>query len=133
MASSKRTYPNDYFAWYNNDDKIAIVTLITSTDDDAGTTAGQYDTYSDSTVNAGIRIHYHAKYSEVRDPEDDLYKDIGLDSGMHYALLCYVRARLFEDAGDYQSAQYHRQMFEKTKNEYPMRKSGIRVLSVPRI
>ena len=52
MASSKRTYPNDYFAWYNNDDKIAIVTLITSTDDDAGTTAGQYDTYGDSTVSA---------------------------------------------------------------------------------
>ena len=52
---------------------------------------------------------------------------------MHYALLCYVRARLFEDAGDYQSAQYNRQMFEKIKNQYPMRRSGVRVLSVPRI
>mgnify|MGYP003317676709 FL=1 len=113
---SKRTYPNDYFAWYNSDDKLAIVCLVTSTDRSLGTNAGEYDTYSDSTVSAGLRIHYHAKYEEVRDPEDDLYKDIGLDSGMHYALLCYVRARLFEDAGDYQSAQYHRQMFEKTKN-----------------
>ena len=130
---SKRTYPNDYFAWYNSDDKLAIVCLVTSTDRSSGTTTGEYDTYSDSTVSAGLRIHYHAKYTEVRDPEDDLYKDIGLDSGMHYALLCYVRARLFEDAGDYQSAQYHRQMFEKTKNEYPMRKAGVRVLSVPRI
>ena len=130
---AKRTYPNDYFAWYNNDDKIAIVCLVTSTDDDAGSKAGEYDTYSDSTVSSGLRIHYHAKYAEVRDPEDDLYKDVGLDSGMHYSLLCYVRARLLEDAGNYEAAQYHRRMFEKTKNEYPMRKSGIRVLSVPKI
>ena len=130
---AKRTYPNNYFAWYNSDDKLAIVCLVTSTDSSAGTTSGEYDTYSDSTVSAGLRIHYHAKYGEVRDLEDDLYKDIGLDSGMHYSLLCYVRARILEDAGNYEAAQYHRQMFEKTKNEYPMRKSGIRVLSVPRI
>jgi len=130
---AKRTYPNNYFAWYNNDDKIAIVCLVTSTDDDAGTKSGEYDTYSDSTVANGLRIHYHAKYAEVRDPEDDLYKDIGLDSGMHYSLLCYVRARMLEDAGNYEAAQYHRQMFEKIKNQYPMRKSGVRVLSVPKI
>ena len=130
---ANRNYPNNYFAWYNNDDKFAIVCRVTSTDDVSGTKAGEYDTYSDSTITNGLRVHYHAKYNEVGDPEDDLYKDIGLDSGMHYALLCYVRARMFEDAGDYQSAQYHRQMFEKTKNEYPMRKSGVRVLSVPRI
>ena len=130
---AKRTYPNNYFAWYNNDDKIAIVCLVTSTDDDAGTKSGEYDTYSDSTVANGLRIHYHAKYTEARDPEDDLYKDIGLDSGMHYSLLCYVRARMLEDAGNYEAAQYHRQMFEKIKNQYPMRKSGVRVLSVPKI
>ena len=130
---AKRTYPNNYFAWYNNDDKIAIVCLVTSTDDDAGTKSGEYDTYSDSTVANGLRIHYHAKYTEVRDPEDDLYRDIGLDSGMHYSLLCYVRARMLEDAGNYEAAQYHRQMFEKIKNQYPMRKSGVRVLSVPKI
>ena len=130
---AKRDYPNDYFAWYNNDDKIAIVCLVTSTDSSKGTKSGEFDTYGESTISKGLRIHYHAKYNEVRNPEDDLYRDIGLDSGMHYALLCYVKARMFEDGGDYQSAQYHRQMFEKTKNEYPMRKSGVRVLSVPKI
>ena len=109
--SSKRAFPNKYFAWYNDDHRLGLVTRITSTDESLGTTAGELDTYSDATVAA----------------------DIGLDSGMHYALLCYVRARLFEDAGDYQSAQYHRQMFEKIKNQYPMRRSGVRVLSVPRI
>lgn len=131
--SSKRAFPNKYFAWYNDDHRLGLVTRITSTDESLGTTAGELDTYSDATVAAGLRIHYHSKYKEVRDQEDDLYSDIGLDSGMHYALLCYVRARLFEDAGDYQSAQYHRQMFEKIKNQYPMRRSGVRVLSVPRI
>ena len=130
---ANRNYPNNYFAWYNNDDKIAIVNLITSTDDDAGTKSGEYDTYSDSTIKNGLRIHYHAKYTEARNIEDDLYKDIGLDSGMHYALLCYVRARLFEDTGNFEAAQYHRQMFEKAKNEYPMRRSGVRALSVPKM
>ena len=60
---AKRTYPNDYFAWYNNDDKLAIVCLATSTDSSSGTSSGEYDTYSDSTVANGLRIHYHAKYA----------------------------------------------------------------------
>ena len=25
MATNKRTYPNDYFAWYNDEDRLAIV------------------------------------------------------------------------------------------------------------
>ena len=25
MATNKRTYPNDYFAWYNDDQRLAIV------------------------------------------------------------------------------------------------------------
>ena len=67
MATEKRTYPNDYFAWYNDDERLAIVNLITATDDDAGTTAGEYDTYSGSDVLSGIRITYHGKYPEVED------------------------------------------------------------------
>ena len=37
---------------------------------------------------------------EILNSNYDLYKDIGLDSGMHYSLLCYGRARLLEDAGN---------------------------------
>ena len=37
---AKRTYPNDYFAWYNNDDKLAIVCITTYTDNSAGTKSG---------------------------------------------------------------------------------------------
>ena len=83
MATSKRTYPNDNFAWYN--------------------------------VN------------------NDLYKDIKLDSGLHPVVVCYLKARLFEDAGDLQKSQYFRVMYEKMMKQYPSRKSGVRSLAVPRL
>ena len=47
MATNKRSYPNDYFAWYNDDNRLAIVNKNTSTDDDDGFKIGEYDTYSD--------------------------------------------------------------------------------------
>ena len=48
-------------------------------------------------------------------------------------MVCYIKSRMFEDAGDVQRAQYFRTMYEKTMKQYPSRKSGIRVLSVPRL
>ena len=51
MATNKRSFPNDYFAWYNDDTRLAIVNKITSTDNDEGFVSGEYDTYSDSTIN----------------------------------------------------------------------------------
>ena len=32
MATTKRNYPNDYFAWYNDDQRLAIVEKVTSSD-----------------------------------------------------------------------------------------------------
>ena len=29
---AKRNYPNDYYAWYNDDDRLAILERVTSTD-----------------------------------------------------------------------------------------------------
>ena len=133
MATDKRTYPNDYFAWYNDDTRIAIVNKVTATDSDSGFKAGEYDTYSDSTVAAGLKIHYHSKYPKVKNIEDDLYKDIKLDSGLHQSIVCYLKSRLFEDAGDLQRSQYFRVMYEKMMKQYPSRRSGIRSLSVPRL
>ena len=52
---------------------------------------------------------------------------------MQNALLCYVKARLYDDQGDIQKAQYFRQMYEKSIKKYPSRKSGVRQLSVPRL
>ena len=133
MAVNKRTYPNDYFAWYNDDNRLAIVNKITSTDNDSGLTSGEYDTYSSSTVSNGLKIHYHSKYPEVKSMNDDLYTDIKLDSGLHPSILCFMKARLFEDVGDLQKSQYFRQMYEKMMKQYPSRRSGVRSLSVPRL
>ena len=132
MATNKRTYPNDYFAWYNDDNRVAILTQDT-TATSGERTKEKYDTFQGDDVTNGLRVTYHSKYETIDAQTDDLKTTAGLDSGMHYSLLCYVRARMLEDAGQYEAAQYHRQMFEKIKNQYPMRKSGVRVLSVPRI
>ena len=131
--ADKRAYPNDYFAWFNDDSRIAIVNRITKTDDDEGFTAGEYDTYGDSTIDNGLRIHYHAKYPKVTSVDDDMFSDLKLDSGLNPCVVCYIKARLFEDAGDLQKSQYFRAMYEKMMKQYPTRKSGVRSLSVPRM
>ena len=133
MATNKRSYPNSSFAWYNDDSRLAIVNRVTSTDDDEGFKSGEYDTYSNSSVTAGLKIHYHAKYPMVDKIDDDLYKDIKLDTGLHPVIVCYLKARLFEDTGDLQKSQYFRAMYQKAMKQYPSRKSGVRVLSVPRM
>ena len=69
MATNKRTYPNNYFAWYNDDNRLAILS-------------------EDTTVSSGERTK--EKY--------DTYQ------------------------GD-----------DKMVKQYPLRKSGVRALSVPRM
>ena len=132
MATDKRTYPNDYFAWYNDDNRIAIVC------EDTATTSGErtkekYDSYQGADVSSGLRITYHYKYTTVDSPTNDLKTNAGLDSGMHVSVLCYVKARMFEDMGDLEKAQYFRAMYTKMMKEYPLRKTGVRTLSVPRL
>ena len=48
-------------------------------------------------------------------------------------VVCYIKARMFEDSGDMERANYFRQMYEKGVQQYPLRKSGVRALAVPRI
>ena len=202
MAS--RNFPNDYFSWYNDEDRLAIVELDTTStsgektkekydsfqsDGDlsgtitaASTVAGafvnftsashglavndrvaisgttSYDgnhavtvvgdantfriaaTNSESTetgtwtslfVDNGLRITYHAKYGTIDAITEDLKTEAGLDSGLHPMVVCYVKARIYEDEGDMQKAQYFRAMYEKNMKQYPLRKSGVRQLAVP--
>ena len=131
---AKRTYPNDYFAWYNDDKRVAILCLDT-TSTTAEQTKEPYDTYQDDDVSNGLRITYHSKYETVTTShlDNDFDDGHGLDTGMQNALLCYVKARLYEDQGDMQKSQYFRQMHEKAIKQYPSRKSGVRQLSVPRL
>ena len=132
MATNKRTYPNNYFAWYNDDNRLAIVcedTTVTSGE----RTKEKYDTYQDADVTAGIRITYKSKYGTIDSQTEDLKTEAGLDSGLHSAVVCYVKSRMFEDAGDIQRAQYFRAMYDKIIKQYPLRKNGVRTLSVPRL
>mgnify|MGYP003131225023 FL=1 len=132
MATDKRTYPNDYFAWYNDDNRVAILTQDT-TPVSGERTQEKYDTYQDSDVTNGLRITYHSKYETIDAQNEDLKDTAGLDSGLHPAVVCYIKARMFEDAGDLQRAQYFRAMFDKMVKQYPLRKTGVRQLSVPRM
>ena len=45
MAS--RTYPNDYFAWFNDDQRLAILCLDTTSTSSSERTTEKYDTYQD--------------------------------------------------------------------------------------
>ena len=132
MATDKRTYPNTYFAWYNDDDRLAILCEDTTSSSGERTTE-KYDTYQGADVSAGIRITYHSKYGTIDAQTEDLKTDAGLDSGLHPMVVCFIKARMFEDAGDLQRAQYFRAMYDKMMSQYPLRKCGVRVLSVPRL
>ena len=132
MATNKRTYPNTYFAWYNDDDRVAILAQDTTTTS-SERTKEKYDTFQGDDVTNGLRITYHSKYETVTSQSNDLKDDVGLDSGLHVSVVCYLKARMFEDAGDLQRAQYFRAMYEKMMKQYPTRKSGVRSLSVPRM
>ena len=129
---ANRDYPNDYFAWYNDDERLAILCEDT-TSTSGEKTKERYDTYQGADVLAGIRITYKSKYGTIDAVTEDLKTTAGLDSGLHPMVVCYVKARIHEDMGDMQKAQYFRQMYEKDMRQYPLRKSGIRQLSVPKM
>ena len=129
---AKRTYPNDYFAWYNDDNRLAIIAEDTTSNDTVSTT-GKYDTYQGDDVLEGIRIYCNSKLLTVSELDDDLYSDVGLDSGLHICVLYYVKARLFEDSGDMEKSDYFRKLFYRELKQYPTRRSGVRNLSVPRL
>ena len=130
---AKRDYPSDYFAWYNDDRRVAILELDTiSTSGEK--TKEKYDTYqSDSDVANGLRITYHSKYEAVSTSNltSQMSTALGIDTGLQECIASYVKARLYEDMGDLQKAQYFRAMYEKELKKYPSRKSGVRALSVP--
>jgi hypothetical protein len=135
MATDKRSFPNSYFAWYNDDDRLALVCKVLSNDtvDSTETTLDKFDTYSGDSVIDGIRIHVHSKYGTVSQITDDLKSDSGLDTSLHPSIIDYIKSRLLEDAGDLQRASYYKVKYEKIIKQYPHRKSGIRALAVPRL
>ena len=202
---AKRTYPNDYFAWYNDDQRLAILCQDTASTTSGKRTTEKYDTFQDdgnlsgtitdldgsgstatvtsashglatddrvtisgtttydgdytvtvtnanvftfshsgSTSNEtgtftslfidnGIRMTYKSKYETVTAVSEDLDDDIGLDTSLHPSLVCYMKARLYEDQGNFEQANYFRQMYENIMMKQRSRKSGVRGLSVPNL
>ena len=126
---AKTNFPNDYFAWYNDDRRLAIVCLDT-TSTSGERTKEKYDTYQDADVTNGLRLTYHSKYEAVTTSSltSELSTTNGVDTGMQECIVCFVKARMYEDMGDLQKAQYYRAMYEKELKQYPSRKSGVRVL-----
>ena len=121
-----------------NDDNLASqsvtvtgTTTFTMTRSTSDSNTNETGTFTSLFVNDGIRLTFHAKYETVDAITDDLKTDIKLDSGLHPMVVCYVKARIYEDMGDLQTAQYFRMMYEKGMKQYPLRKSGVRQLSVP--
>ena len=90
-------------------------------------------TFTSLFIDNGLRITYRAKYGTIDAQTEDLKTEAGLDSGLHPAVVCYIKSRMFEDAGDIQRAQYFRAMYDKMVRQYPLRKTGVRTLSVPRM
>lgn len=210
MATNKRTYPNDYFVYYNDDNRLAILCQDTTSTDNS--TSDKYDTFqgagnlsgtisdadcsgttitftcsadhglatgdrvsisgttnfndnnlasqavtvtsvnsftmtrsssssatnetgtfSSLFVDNGIRITYHSKYEEATATGNNLQSDLGLDSALHNAVVCYVKARLYENDEDFQFADYFRKMYEVKIKKFRSRRSAVRVLSVPRL
>ena len=210
MATNKRTFPNTYFTWYNDDNRIAI--LAEDTVSSGERTTEKYDTYqgtgnlsgtisdadcsgttitfttsaahglttgdrvsisgttnfnddnlasqsvtvasitsftmtrstSDSNTNEtgtftslfidnGLRITYHSKYEESTATTDNLQSDLGLDSALHSAVVCYVKARLYEDDEDLEYAAYYRKMYENKIKKFRGRRSAVRHLAVTRL
>ena len=128
-----RDKPNDYFAWYNDDDRLAIVARPINTDDAKGVTAGEYDTFTDSTVTDGIKMTIHSKYETAVNLTDDLQTTCGLNEAMHVHVLEYVKSRILEDSADSAQAQYFMTKYERGVMKKPTRKSGVIVLLVPEL
>ena len=134
--ANNRNNPDNHFAWYNDDQRIGIIVKAQSSSSTDGLTSGEYDSYLDSNVTKGLRIHCHCKFEELTTSSaktTDISTLSGLDSGFHTFLLDYIKSRLYEEMGNIQLAQYHYSKFELGIRRYPSRKSGVRILTVPRI
>ena len=106
---------------------------IAATNSEANEGASSGVTFTSLFIDNGLRITYTAKYGTIDAQTEDLKTEAGLDSGLHPAVVCYIKAKMFEDMGDLQRAQYFAAMYEKMMRQYPLRKSGVRALAVPRL
>ena len=86
-------YPEEYLAWYNVGDRIALVTSKNTSNKNA------FESIDESTSN-GLLIEYSAQPREIKNLSDVPE----VDDTLHPALVNYVNWKLFEDRLDEVSA-----------------------------
>ena len=123
MAS--RATVNSDFAYYIDGDSLIIVYKNES--------SGKYGNWDGDTVQNGIRMHYTSKYNAVSYYDNNLIDENKVDSGLHAALLDYVKSRIEEDNGSPEKSAYFQQKYRNKVRTYPHRKSGIRGIKVPNL
>ena len=105
------------FLWFIDEERLGIVQKNES-EDSTGKVLKEFKS-STISIGMGLRIRYKANYRPVSKNDDDLDSYSGLHESLHPALVCYVKARLYEDAGDIQKAQYYRQLYEVKIRKFP--------------
>ena len=74
-----------------------------------------------------------SKYIAANYYDDNLADNNKVDSGLHEALLNYVKSRLEEDMGNVDKSMYYKSKYRNKVRTYPHRKKGLRGLKVPHL
>ena len=103
--------------WFIDEERLGVVEKDTSED----STGKQITEYKSPTISIGmgLRIRYKANYRPVDKSGQDLDTYSNLHESLHPALVCYVKSRLYEDAGDIETAQHFRNMYEVAVRKFP--------------
>ena len=97
------------FWWFVDGDRLGIV----QEDTDSGKIVSPLE-----DIGAGLRVRFKSNYIPVVAETNDLESHSKLKEGLHKAILCYVRHRLFEEAGNLEQSGYFLKKFEKLCREY---------------
>jgi hypothetical protein len=105
------------FLWFIDEERLGIVQKNES-EDATGKILKEFKSPTIS-IGMGIRIRYKANYRPVEKNNQDLERHSNLHESLHPALVDYVKARLYEDAGDLKTAQYYRELYEVKVRKFP--------------
>ena len=114
---------NKDFAYYIEGDRFAVLYKNQST--------GKYESWSGVNVSDGIRVKYTSKYEAAQYYDSNFKTDNNVDSGLHIAILEYVKHRLEEDKGDVQKSAYFLQKYRQKVSTYSHSKKGARGILLP--
>ena len=103
--------------WFIDEERVGIVEKETS-EDSTGKMLTEYKSPTIS-IGMGLRIRYKANYRPVDKSGQDLDTYSNLHESLHPALVCYVKSRMYEDAGDMEKSQYFRSMYEVAIRKFP--------------